>query len=686
MKSSFHKSFLACIFLALLILPTAFAPTAISAQTESNGISLTVRPGFDGIVKRGKWLPIWMVIENNGVSVEGELRIQIGDSGNVWKTDVSLPNQSRKQFTVPIYSPGFGRSITVAFVDESGEELVKYSSGPLSEIDPADTLLYAVISPEPTGLDVLSRVWGSRIDSAVAYMSLDEIPVNVSALEAVDVLIFTDIDTNVLSAEQRETINDWTKQGGQLVLTGGASWQKTTAAFQDVLPVDVIGTESIDQLTSFESSVGIDFRDSGPYVVARSTLKNGDLIWRDEALPILARRPEGAGNVWFLALDPQFAPLDAWDGSVIMWDAFAEYVPQDLFWERGFDDENSAVEAVSTIPSVQLPSIYLVLGFMLLYVLIVGPLNYLVLSRMKRRELAWISLPLTILLFSAIALIIGLQFRGNQVLINQLSVVSGRVDQPTLKTETAIGIFSPRRADYNVTINNDANIRFLNQFAFGGLTDLFEVTRDNGQISLENLVIDVGDVESFASSTYQASSPILAQAVLQPGGDKVDLKITNVGDESLQNILLLVGGSRQVKLDDIAPGGTVSRELSLPTLAQENVANQLAGQPDQFRAQGSTNTTDTYQESPLENGFSTLVEGGEPGTYYETYGVAENYQRYSLLSSLYQTYNSQVVYTPVGKLVFIGWDDSLQLDIAIDDGRFENRGASLYFIEIPIEN
>ncbi len=686
MKPTFHKPYLACLILLLLALSLALPAPVAQAQTESNGISLTVRPGFDGIIKRGSWLPVWIVIENNGVSVEGELRVQMGDTGTTWKSDVSLPNQSRKQFTIPIYSPGFGRSVVVTFVDDTGKVLVTHSSGPLSEVEPADTMLYAVVSPEPTGLDVLSKVLGGRIDAAVAYMSLDEIPSNLSAFEAVDALIFTDVDTNALSAEQREMISGWVGQGGQLVVTGGASWQKTTAAFQDILPIEVIGTESIDQLPNFESSVGIEFRDAGPYVVARSTLKNGDLIWRDDALPILARRPEGAGNVWFLALDPQFAPLDDWDGSVNVWTEVANYVPRDLFWERGFDDESSAVEAVSTIPSIQLPSIFLVLGFMLLYVLIIGPLNYLVLGRMQKRELAWISLPLTIVLFSAIALIIGLQFRGNQVLINQLSVVSGRVDQPELKSETAIGIFSPRRAAYNLFLGSDANLRHMTQFAFGGLDDESEVTLVNGQINLENVVIDVGDVQTFSSSTYLPNSPIIAQAVLQPGGDKIDFKVTNVSDSDLRNILLLVGGARQVRLDNIAAGQTLERELILPTAAQEDVANLLAGEPQIYQSHGNPSATETYVESPLENGFSTLIEGDEPGGFYETYGDAENYQRYSLLSSLYQTYNNQRVYTPVGEIVFIGWNDTQQLEISIDEGRFENQGSSLYFIEIPIEN
>ena len=465
------------------------------------------------------------------------------------------------------------------------------------------------------------------------------------------------------------------------MISGGASWQKTSAAFSDLMPVEVVTTESVDSLSGFEADIGVDFRDAGPYVVARSSLKNGELVWRNDSLPILARRPEGAGNVWFLALDPQFAPLDDWDGSLVLWESIVQFAPRDLFWERGFADQSQLVEAVSTIPSVKLPSFWLILGFMLLYILIVGPLNYLVLSRMKKRELAWLSLPLTMLLFSVAALIIGMQFRGNQVLINQLSVVSGRIDEPNLKVESAIGVFSPRRAAYNVAVESAPNVRHVDQFGFGGFGDETRVRLGNNAI-LEELVVDVGDVLPFAATSYRGQSPILGQAVLVEDGTAVELTITNISGEPFQDSLLLAGGIKQVALLEIEPGETIKRTIVIPTMSHEPFAAAAAGAPESYQVQ--TRVPDSYQDSPLENGFGTLIEGGDPGDYYQTYGVSDNYQRYSLLSSLYDTYSGQTVYTPADRLVLIGWSETTQLELSLVDGRYENRGSTLFFIEIPV--
>ena len=150
--------------------------------------------------------------------VEGELIVQMGDSGTSWSTQISLPNQSRKQLSIPVYSDGIARPVSVRLVDESGQEVVEFFSGSsLREINSSEALLHVVVSPEPDSHEFLNRISGGRSDAAVAYLSIEEVPANINTLQAVDTLIFSDIDTNGLSVEQRQSIERWVQQGGQLV-------------------------------------------------------------------------------------------------------------------------------------------------------------------------------------------------------------------------------------------------------------------------------------------------------------------------------------------------------------------------------------------------------------------------------------------------------------------------------------
>ena len=129
MKSVFQRAFIffiiACVILSFSVLHQS--PTF--AQTEAQGITLTVRPGFDNIVKKNAWFPNLITLENNGAPIEGNLVVRMGDSSTSWKTAVSLPNQSRKQFKIPIYTQGIGRQLIVTFEDESSE--VKRTVSPM---------------------------------------------------------------------------------------------------------------------------------------------------------------------------------------------------------------------------------------------------------------------------------------------------------------------------------------------------------------------------------------------------------------------------------------------------------------------------------------------------------------------------------------------------------------------------
>src|SRR5690606_2061153 len=178
--------------------------------------------------------------------------------------------------------------------------------------------------------------------------------------------------------------------------------QKTAASLTDLLPVTVDGSRSVDDLPGLRERIGIEFRDPGPYVVATSSLRSGELIFRQDELPLLARQSIGRGSVYFLALDPRLAPLLDWDGSEAIWAAIASRVPSGSNWGSGPQNSYAATEAVSSLPSLTLPSILQLLAFLLVYTIVVGPLNYWVLKRRNQLERAWITIPVLVVIFSGV--------------------------------------------------------------------------------------------------------------------------------------------------------------------------------------------------------------------------------------------------------------------------------------------
>src|SRR4029077_18634492 len=62
--------------------------------------------------------------------------------------------------------------------------------------------------------------------------------------------------------------------------------------------------------------------------------------------------------------------------------------------------------------------------FILLYILVVGPLDYLILKRVfKRLEWTWITFPTGVLIVSAIAYFTAYAVKGNDLKINKIDLV-----------------------------------------------------------------------------------------------------------------------------------------------------------------------------------------------------------------------------------------------------------------------
>src|SRR3972149_5319692 len=148
---------------------------------------------------------------------------------------------------------------------------------------------------------------------------------------------------------------------------------------------------------------------------------DAEVLIEEGGLPVALMRRLGLGQIAFLAADPTLAPLDDWPATQVLYRALLEgpYAPAGLF---GLQD-SSAADAASLFPNLTLPPIGAVCGFLVLYTFALGPLHDIVRRRAKRRELAWITIPALVLLFSGAALAFGFLSRGSRPMLNRLAVV-----------------------------------------------------------------------------------------------------------------------------------------------------------------------------------------------------------------------------------------------------------------------
>lgn len=674
----FIKIILSLLLFCSIVLISGAAPaSADSLQQESSlnpNISLTATAGFDGLRKGFGWLPIQVTAANSGPAVEGELQVTTGSDRPIFSTPITLPNQSNKRVSFPVYLPINSTQLTVELVDETGTLIQLAATNNIKTLD-ENSMLYGAITPDPDALDQIDSATAGRGEGAVAFLTIEDLPTSTLSLSMLDVIILNNVDSSQFSASQLSALDSWLQFGGQLVITGGANWQQTTAALGDWLPVTPTDTISVDDLPTLAETFREAFRDPGPYVITTSSLKVGELLLHENNIPLLARRPFGRGSVFFLALDPQFAPLDDWDGSGRLWNEIARYAPQTPVWGRDFRNEDRAGNAVESLPTLSLPSPALFFLFIGAYIIIIGPVNYMVLNRMNKREWAWRTIPLTILIFSVFAFVAGVQFKGNRVIINQMSVVYGPIGADEARVHSAVGLYSPRRGEYNITFNDAPWVRPMNSF---GVTRRDINITSGTTTNISNFLVDVSDVSSFSTVGQRPMPNITAQAILTQEEDSVilDITVTNNTGQALEHATLLIANDN-IALGTLESGETrnVSKIYRLPQRMRA-ITNAAAGR------QSFTSASTASATSPLETHYPALL--GTSSYYYSDNPIVNG--RYQLLESFGEPYGTPSQgWVPEGVVTLVGWSDVPQLDIELTRTRYDVSASTVYFLEIPYQ-
>ncbi len=640
---------------------------------------MSVQAGFDGYYRSEDWAPVTVHVANEGGDIEGLLRVAVTVSGPneevVYSQPISLPNRSDKRTTLFVHLPGFVSRLTVELLDSQGRLVREVQSDALDLLGETE-VLYGVVSSEPGVWTFLEQAGGAvgagSGHAGAALLDLQDLPQVGVAWEALDVLILNNVDSARLTGQQQEALRGWLGLGGRLVVTGGPGWQQTAAGVQELLPVTVEGSTSVPDLPALAQRVGVPFRDPGPYLVAQSALRSGAIILGEGDLPLLARREIGRGAVYFLALDPTLAPLLDWRGSEPLWAEIAGVTVPEPIWAHGPQNPYMATEALSSLPALALPSVLGLLFFLGLYVVIVGPANYYVVRRLGRRELAWVTIPALILIFSALAYVAGFQLRGNDVILNQISVAYGAIDGSQAHTTTLLGIYSPRRAVYDVQLPADSLVRpFSRNFGEISGSGSEEAISQGANVTLQDVRVDVSGIETYVANSYEPLPPFdgLARLSLDGSDARIEIDVQNNSDFALEKAGILVGGSF-ISLGDLQPGARATQSQAL----LGSTSSAISGPGSSF---SSGQTLSAHYEMLL-------------GTS-DFYSDEQVQARFQLLESLqYYSGAPQPVHNDAQQRVtLVGWSRQPQLAISMPDlpgEAVQQQATTLYFLELPIEN
>lgn len=552
------------VVLAVLLIGQV-ARAAGPAPQSADPITLEVRAGFDGYLQSDGWVPVTITASNSGDGVAGDLRVSVegftASNRTIYTRPIDLPRGSRKLVTLyPADLGSFGNVLNVELVRRG---TVLASEQVRVQYVPSQALLVGLLSDTPQSLGDIAAIRPSNGDTKVAVLTVDDLPPLGAGWTSLDVLVVSDVDTGQFSADQQTALRSWVFGGGRLIIVGGPGYPRTMAGLQAVSPLLPQDTEEASLLPlTAAAGLPLDNQIDSQALVAVGTIADGArVIVSDGDVPLLVTHELGYGRVDFLAADPALEPLRSWPARTDLWRAILSQGEARPGWAFGFGSNwESAQQAAAAVPGIRLPNVLQLCGFLAVYVVLIGPVNYFVLWRLKRRELAWITIPLLVLLFSGIAYITGFQLRGSEVIVHRLAVVHSWAGRDTAEVQSLVGIWSPRRARYDIEVESGYLARPMPQNFAGGLSSVIETTiEEEDPVTLRRVQVDVGSVQPFVIEGFDDQPlDITASLTLEPGGAGLHVEgdITNRSTESLTDVSLIVAGTAQ-QLADLPAGGVL---------------------------------------------------------------------------------------------------------------------------------
>jgi hypothetical protein len=619
------------------------APAALAAE----GLDMQARVLLEGNVRAGSWMAIEVLLRNDGPPITGELRLGTENQSRTrFGMAVELATQSNKRFILHAQPPTFGAQVDVSLV--AGGTTLARQEVAFTVRQPAQ-LVVGVIAEQPERvvphLDLLPGPSGEN--PAIVALGPEDLPDRVEAWNSIDRLIWQDVDSALLTPEQVAALRGWLAGGGRLIIAGGTAGPTALAAFpEDLLPYVPTATVDVSpgSLTSILGSLPADASDlpalGGALVRGRPLARVGDRA-------VAAQTAFGSGSVTILGFDPGTSWIVESGSAEDLWRGL---IPQRSGGPVIVGDDGQVVNAVTQLPALALPPIGGLLALLAGYIILIGPVNYLVLRRLDRREWAWLTMPVLIAVFAAAAYGFGAALRGLDVIVNEVAIVRGAPDATEGTAQVYLGVFSPTRGTYQLEVPGGALLSSTYNSEFGGSEGGLDVLQGD-PAKVRDLAIGFGSLRTLRAETPTAVPRIQADLRLEDGVLRGTVR--NLSGTTLEKPAVVLGSSAIV-LRDLGPGAEQSIELTVraanfgQSLSDKIVGSVFFGD--------TTRVSDTMQRNLVRHGIIDQL------TWDPNFGNSAS--------------------LPAEGPVFLAWGREQVLSVTIQGQQPRRTGNVLYYIPL----
>lgn len=503
------------LFLGMVLIVTALMlqfSTVTLAAPNSKSVEMSVSAGYDDVVRIGADASFHITIVNKGDGFSGEAQVIVDTSyrtKTAYAMPFELPQGSTKKLTLNVPVNTANRKVQVKI--ESNGRSIKEIEYSYKNIMSPGTPVIGVLSDAYNQLRILNGLkieqnqesmdsqnrYGNKaiykeemqsvFESPVQLIQLnkDNLPENFAGLAIFDYIIIADYDTSLLSEKQVQALEEWVDDGNELILAGGTNGKKVYSGLSNSLkPFEILGSKKASVLEGLlkltEKSAPADLVD-----ISTGNLGAGKILIGDEITPLAVSYKKTDGKILFIAFDPTLSPISEWGGVGEMWKRLLnENLQANNIYPNNGTNYHEYRSVVSQVPEDQTPPYKALLAIIFIYILIVGPLLYLLLKWKDKRDYTWILIPVMAFLCIGIIYAAGFRTRYTSAVLNNFSIIHLDSENKKADIQTSAGAFNNGSGKMMLEYSNSYEVEVLreNDYDYGYNYNYSDEDYKNAQI------------------------------------------------------------------------------------------------------------------------------------------------------------------------------------------------------------
>ena len=405
-------------------------------------------------------------------------------------------------------------------------------------------------------------------EAKVAWVRPQSLPDRSEGYAGISGLILNSRRFYELTEEQMAALMEWVLNGGQVIMwfgddplryqgsffTGavdGGNWIGPSAVTEPLVRTTLSSISAVPGITGHQTVLGT-------FPVTYTPQNSAQTLLSEDDVPVLQYLSFGRGDILISGLDLQalktVAPtgldrymsfmmgylmsLDDRPEYIIKEDPTSNYSPwgyggnpnevQREFVKRSFYNVLQTIDnTIQTDNLTALPRLQAITLFLAVYIFLVGPLNYFVLLKMRRREWLWYSIPLIVAMFVAGTYSWAGAVKGDKLLLTRVNVIDAYPQYGLGYQTSYFGLFSPASRSYDIRLDGEQDLVRELEIPQAG----FSMYGASGESPLHNPLTLVQDGEGGAAYTDNAYMGIWTELHFQSEGT-----IPGIGMVTAENV------------------------------------------------------------------------------------------------------------------------------------------------------